>query len=90
MITSLKEIKKRPWYSSYRELCGLCERFASGLQNKLGVRKGDKIAVYARNYPEFIIALFGIAMAGGVYVACNPLLTSEEVGYQLKDSGARM
>ncbi len=75
---------------NYRELLGLCERFASGLQNKLGVKKGDKIAVYARNYPEFVIALFGIAMTGAVYVACNPLLTSEEVEYQLKDSGAKL
>ena len=75
---------------NYLELLGLCERFASGLQNKLGVKKGDKIAVYARNYPEFVIALFGIAMTGAVYVACNPLLTSEEVEYQLKDSGAKL
>jgi long-chain acyl-CoA synthetase len=75
---------------NYRELLGLCERFASGLQNKLGVKKGDKVAVYARNYPEFVIALFGIAMTGAVYVACNPLLTPEEVEYQLKDSEAKV
>ena len=75
---------------NYRELLGLCERFASGLQNKLGVQKGDKIVVYARNYPEFVIALFGIALTGAVYVACNPLLTAEEVEYQLRDSGAKL
>ncbi len=73
---------------NYLELCSLCERFASGLQNKLGVKKGDRVAIYARNYPEFVIALFGISMAGAVYVACNPLLTEEEVAYQIKDSGA--
>lgn len=75
---------------SYEELLRLCEQFASGLQNKLGVQKGDRVALYARNYPEFIIALFGMAMAGAVYVACNPLLTAEEVAYQLTDSGARI
>jgi long-chain acyl-CoA synthetase len=75
---------------NYRELCGLCEQFASGLQNKLGVEKGDKIAVYARNYPEFVIALFGLNLCGAVYVACNPLLTEDEFEYQLRDSGAKI
>lgn len=75
---------------TYRELLGLSGRFASGLQNKLGVKKEDRVALYARNYPEFIIALFGIAMAGAVYVACNPLLTKDEVEYQLKDAGAKI
>ncbi|HMK66522.1 MAG TPA: long-chain fatty acid--CoA ligase, partial [Thermodesulfobacteriota bacterium] len=74
---------------TYLDLCRLSEQFASGLQNKLKIDKGDRVALYARNYPEFLIALFGIAMAGAVYVACNPLLTAEEVAYQIKDSGAR-
>jgi long-chain acyl-CoA synthetase len=74
---------------TYSDLCRLSEQFASGLQNKLKIEKGDRVALYARNYPEFLIALFGIAMAGAVYVACNPLLTAEEVAYQIKDSGAK-
>jgi long-chain acyl-CoA synthetase len=75
---------------TYRDLCRLSEQFASGLQNKLKINKGDRVALYARNYPEFLIALFGIAMAGAVYVACNPLLTAKEAAYQIKDSGARV
>jgi len=75
---------------NYRELCGLCERFASGLQHRLGVKKGDKVAIYSRNYPEVLIAFYGMAMAGAVYVACNPLLIKAELEYQLNDSQARV
>ena len=75
---------------NYRELCSLCERFASGLQNRLGVKKGDKVAIYSRNYPEVLIAFYGMAMAGAVYVACNPLLIKTELEYQLNDSKARI
>jgi len=73
---------------NYRELCSLCERFASGLQNRWGVKKGDKVAIYSRNYPEVLIAFYGMAMAGAVYVACNPLLIKTELEYQLNDSKA--
>jgi len=75
---------------NYRELCSRCERFASGLQNRLGVKKGDKVAIYSRNYPEVLIAFYGMAMAGAVYVACNPLLIKAELEYQLNDSQARI
>jgi len=75
---------------SYRELCDLSERFAAGLQGKFGVKKGDRIAICSRNYPEFVMAFYGISMTGGVYVACNPLLIREEIEYQLKDSGAKL
>lgn len=75
---------------NYRELCSLGERFASGLQQRLGVKKGDKVAIYSRNYPEVLIAFYGMAMAGAVYVACNPLLIKAELEYQLNDSQARI
>ncbi len=75
---------------NYGELCTLCKRFASGLQKRLGVKKDDKVAIYSRNYPEILIAFYGMAMAGSVYVACNPLLVKTELEYQLKDSKARI
>lgn len=73
---------------NYRELCSLGQRFASGLQTRLGVKKGDKVAIYSRNYPEVLIAFYGMVMAGAVYVACNPLLIKTELEYQLNDSKA--
>ncbi|OPY91406.1 MAG: Long-chain-fatty-acid--CoA ligase [Syntrophaceae bacterium PtaU1.Bin231] len=75
---------------NYQDYYRLCTRFASGLQNKFGIKKGDRVAIYARNYPEFLIAQYGMAMIGAVYVACNPILTKDEIEYQLNDSKSRM
>jgi long-chain acyl-CoA synthetase len=75
---------------SFQELLVLSEKFASGLQNNFNVKRGDRIAVYARNYPEFLIAVPGIEMSGATYVACNPMLIREELEYQLRDAGARL
>ncbi len=75
---------------NYQELLILSEKFASGLQNSFNVKKGDRIAIYARNYPEFVIAVSGIGLSGAVYVACNPMLIQEELEYQLQDAGAKL
>ena len=75
---------------SFKDLKILSERFASGLVHRFGVKKGDSVAIYARNYPEFIIAFYGIIMAGARYVACNPILIESEVAYQLNDSNCRI
>ena len=75
---------------NYRDLLAMCERFASGLQNTFGVKKGDAVAISSRNYPEFIIALHGIEMVGGIYTACNPMLIKSEIEYQLKDTQAKV
>ena len=75
---------------TYRDMLKLCERFASGLQNCFGVEKGDRVAIYSRNYPEFLIAHYGIVMAGAVYVGCNPILNEEELEYLLTDSESKI
>ncbi|MCD6297070.1 MAG: acyl--CoA ligase [Deltaproteobacteria bacterium] len=75
---------------TYSDLYNMCEKFASGLQNKFGVKKGDRISICSRNYPEFLIAHYGILMAGAIYVACNPILIKDELEYQFKDSKSRI
>ncbi|MFO7964851.1 MAG: AMP-binding protein [Desulfobacterales bacterium] len=75
---------------SYRDLMVLSQRFASGLVHICRVKKGDSVAICARNYPEFIIAFYGILLAGARYVACNPLLVEEETAYQLQDADCRV
>jgi long-chain acyl-CoA synthetase len=52
---------------------GLSRTFAAYLQNKLGVRKGDRIAVMLPNLPAFPLAMLGIVRAGAVQVNVNPL-----------------
>jgi len=55
-----------------------------------GVRRGDRVAVWLKNCPEFPAALFGVWRAGGVVTVINNFLKPEEVAYILGDSGARV
>ncbi len=72
---------------TYRELNDLSDRMAAGLA-ALGVKKGDRVAIFMPNIPQFIITFYGILKAGGVVVASNPTYTEPELEYQLTDSGA--
>jgi acyl-CoA synthetase (AMP-forming)/AMP-acid ligase II len=45
---------------------------AAGLAAR-GVRKGDRVAIFMPNSPQFVIAFYAILKAGGVAVATNPL-----------------
>src|SRR2546427_6600300 len=74
---------------SYAQLSSLANRFATGLQ-KLGIQKGDRVAMALPNIPQFPIAFYGALRAGAVVVPTNPLYTEREMQHQLADSGARM
>jgi long-chain acyl-CoA synthetase len=67
----------------------LSRRFASYLQNNLGLQKGDRVALMMPNILQYPIALFGVLRAGLVAVNVNPLYTPRELEHQLKDSGAK-
>jgi long-chain acyl-CoA synthetase len=73
---------------TYRELREATDRFACALAD-LGVKKGDRIALYLLNSPQFIIAYFGALKCGATVTPISPVYTSHEVRYQLEDSGAR-
>jgi long-chain acyl-CoA synthetase len=68
----------------------LSRSFAAYLQRKLGVRKGDRIAVMLPNIPAFPLAMMGIVRAGAIQVNVNPLYTPRELEYQLNDAGAEI
>lgn len=72
---------------SYGKLKEEVDRFASAL-HELGIRKGDKIAIYLLNSPQYIIAYFGALKAGATLTPISPVYTSIEVRHQLEDSGA--
>ncbi len=73
---------------TYGELDLLSKKFASYLQNDLGLKKGDRVALMMPNILQYPIALFGILRAGMVAVNVNPLYTARELEHQLNDSGA--
>ncbi|MGQ4808008.1 Long-chain-fatty-acid--CoA ligase [Candidatus Entotheonellaceae bacterium PAL068K] len=70
---------------SYRELDGLANSFANALAT-LGVKKGDRVALYMTNRPEYIIGLYGIARLGAAFTPMNPTYKEEEIGHQMSDA----
>jgi long-chain acyl-CoA synthetase len=72
---------------TYADTDRLSRDFAAYLQGKLGVKKGDRIAVMLPNIPAFPIAMIGIVRAGAVQVNVNPLYMPRELEHQLNDSG---
>jgi len=72
---------------TYAQLNALVDRFAAALQG-MGVRKGDRVAVYVANCPQFIVAYYGALRAGAIVAPFNPLYAAPEVEHQLQDSGA--
>ena len=74
---------------SYTEFGESAEAFSKGL-NALGVQKSDRVAILSENRPEWAIADFGILKTGAVNVPMFSTLTAAQVGYILKDSGAKI
>jgi long-chain acyl-CoA synthetase len=75
---------------TYADTDRLSRCFAAYLQRKLGVKKGERIAVMLPNIPAFPIAMLGIVRAGAVQVNVNPLYTPRELEHQLNDAGAEI
>jgi len=75
---------------TYADTDRLSRNFAAYLQQKLGVKKGDRIAVMLPNLPAFPLAMLGIVRAGAVQVNVNPLYTPRELEHQLNDAGAEI
>jgi long-chain acyl-CoA synthetase len=74
---------------TYAELDRLSDRFAALLMQK-GVEKGDRVAVFLPNCPQFHIVFFGILKLGAVYVPVSPLSRAFELAYELNDADAEV
>ena len=53
-----------------------------------GFARGDRLAVYLQNVPQFVLAMLATWKAGGVMVSINPMSRARELTYLLQDSGA--
>lgn len=73
---------------SYRELDRFSDKFAYFLHSR-GVRKGDRVAALLPNINQHLVAFFGIVKLGAISVPCNVMSKGRELGYFLKDSGAK-
>jgi len=84
--------RKALWYMgtpfTFGQLDAMSNRFAALLQ-KAGINKGDIVGVNLPNLPAYFVATLGVQKAGCVLSGVSPLLTEEELKYQLKDSRAK-
>src|SRR5579875_1721223 len=70
------------------ELYGRVRALAELLQS-WGVTKGDRVALIAENRWEWPVVDFAVLAIGGVDVPLYPTMTAEQIGYMLRDSGAK-
>ena len=66
-----------------------CARLARRMVQDWGLRKGDRVAIAMRNFPEWSVAFWAATVVGGVVVPLNAWWTGAELEYGLSDSGAR-
>lgn len=77
----------RPFRKTYKEFRDLVNLTARGFL-KMGIKKGDHVAIWATNYPEWLLAMFATAKIGAVLVTVNTNYKIFEVEYLLKQSDA--
>ena len=73
---------------SYGDLETLSAQFGAWLQQRAGLKKGDRLALMMPNLLQYPVAIAGAFRAGVTVVNTNPLYTPRELQHQLKDSGA--
>ena len=79
------------WYGrsiSYAELDEASDAFAAELQ-RIGTSRGDRVALFMQNCPQYLIAHFGIQKIGAIVSPCSPMFKAHEFAYQVGDLGAK-
>jgi long-chain acyl-CoA synthetase len=74
---------------TYQELNTLSTNFAAYLQQELGLKKGDRLAIMMPNTLQYMIAIFGAFKAGLIVVNVNPFYTPNELIHQLLDANTQ-
>jgi len=74
---------------TYAELHAQADAVAGYLQN-IGVQRGDRVALFSQNCPQFVAAFYGVMRADAVVVPINAMSTPDEIEHYLQDSGARV
>jgi acyl-CoA synthetase (AMP-forming)/AMP-acid ligase II len=74
---------------TYAELAQRVRSLAAGLAAR-GLGAGDVVAICAPNTPEYAVVFHAVAALGGVVTTVNPAYTAEEMGFQLRNAGARL
>lgn len=72
---------------TYKQLNDATNKFATALAD-MGIKKGDRVALFLPNFPQFVISYYGALKIGAVETAISPLYKEREVEHQLADSEA--
>ena len=75
--------------TSYDDLAEQVARAAEGLR-RLGVKKGDRVAIVLPNCPQHVAAFYAVLRLGAIVIEHNPLYTARELRHQFEDHGARV
>ena len=75
--------------TTYAELGDQVARAANALR-KLGVRRGDRVALVLPNCPQHVVAFYAILRIGAIAIEHNPLYTERELRHQFEDHGAKV
>ena len=75
---------------SYAQLRRAADALAGWLQQRCGVKQGDRVLLYAQNGVHFIAGYYGILRADAVVVPVNPMNLTEELEHYVEDAGARV
>ncbi|EDO46794.1 predicted protein [Nematostella vectensis] len=73
---------------TYNKLTEMIKKCGSALIRQ-GLQTKDMVAVLLPNMPEYPIVFYGVTSVGGIVTTINPAYTTDEIIYQLKDSGAK-
>ncbi|NNL76610.1 MAG: long-chain fatty acid--CoA ligase [Desulfobacterales bacterium] len=73
----------------YSELNVMANRLANAMMAN-GIQKGDRVALYLTNIPEFAICYYATVKTGAIAVSVNPMLKSYELKHIMNDSGAAL
>ena len=74
--------------TTFGELSRSIVAFAGALQSQYGVKKGSRVALLLPNTPFYAVAYYGVLLAGGTVVNCNPLYTVHELSHITSNAGA--
>jgi len=73
---------------SFGDVMASADALGAALVSRYGIKKGDRVAIGMRNYPEWVMAFAGILSVGAISVSLNAWWTEEELDYALEDCGA--
>jgi long-chain acyl-CoA synthetase len=74
---------------TWKELADATKRLANFL-SQMGIQKGDRVALFMQNCPQYIMAHYGTQMLGAIVTPCSAMFKEWELEYEIDDAGARV